>query len=164
MLKWLFVKKHKGKVVSYIENALSWTENKNTSWPKFSREIDLDHIMELRLKRKTFVQKLEEHIKNKGLLSIDIYKPAHVDRKLFSKIICNKEYQPSKDTAIALALGLRLSLPDVQELLGSAGYTLSRSIKRDIIIEYFIKEGIYSIDKINAVLYSLNEKTIGRSV
>lgn len=114
--------------------------------------------------RLTFVQKLEQHIRTKKLIEADVYKAALMDRRLFSKIICNMNYKPSKDTALALIFALQLSLSDAQDMLERAGYTLSHSIRRDIIIEYFIKERIYNLNNINAFLYDMNEKIIGRSV
>ena len=112
----------------------------------------------------TFVQKLEQHIRNKHLVEADVYKAALMDRRLFSKIICNNNYKPSKDTALALVFALKLNLGEAKDLLERAGYTLSHSIQRDIIIEYFIKERIYNLNNINAFLYNMDEKIIGRSV
>jgi hypothetical protein len=86
-----------------------------------------------------------------------------MDRRLFSKIICNDNYKPSKDTALALIFALRLSLSEAMDMLERAGYTLSHSIQRDIIIEYFIKEKVYNLNNINAFLYNMGEKIIGRN-
>ena len=85
-----------------------------------------------------------------------------MDRKLFSKIVSNRNYKPSKDTAIALILALRLNLDEANDMLARAGYVFSHSSKRDIIIEYFIREKIYNIDDINEVLYKLDQKVIGK--
>lgn len=111
----------------------------------------------------TFVQKLTWYIRNKNLIEADVYKAALMDRRLFSKIICNDNYKPSKDTALALIFALRLSLSEAMDMLERAGYTLSHSIQRDIIIEYFIKEKVYNLNNINAFLYNMGEKTIGRN-
>ena len=110
----------------------------------------------------TFAQKLAEHIKNKNLVAADVYKCAFLDRRLYSKIICNIDYKPSKDTALALIIALKLSLSEANDMLERAGYTLSHSIKRDIIIEYFLKENIYNLKRINDFLFDMNEKMIGR--
>ena len=47
-------------------------------------------------------------------------------------------------------------------LLSRAGYTFSHSSKRDIIIEYFFREGIYDLLDVNEVLYRLDQEPIGR--
>ena len=75
----------------------------------------------------------------------------------------NAEYKPSKDTVIALAFALKLTLKETEDLLARAGYTFSHSNKRDVIIEYFFREGIHNLIDINEVLYRLNQKIIGRN-
>ena len=110
----------------------------------------------------TFVDMLSRYINLKGWRDSKVYKAAQIDRRLFSKIMSDREYKPSKDTALALAIALELSLQQTNDLLDRAGYTLSHSNKRDVIIEYFIREGIHCLSDINEVLYKLNQKTIGR--
>ena len=112
----------------------------------------------------TFVQMLQAYMRKKKLLETQVYKAAMMDRRLFSKIMCDINYKPSKDTVLALIFALKLSLAEARDLLERAGYTLSHSIKRDIIIEYFIKERIYNLDNVNAFLYNMDEKIIGRNV
>jgi hypothetical protein len=110
----------------------------------------------------TFVEKLLILIRESGFTEPSVYKSAHIDRRLFSKIISNNWYQPSKDTAIAFVFALNLSLEDAKDLLNRAGYTLSHSLKRDIVLEFFIKEKIYNLNNINAILDDMGEKVIGR--
>ena len=93
----------------------------------------------------------------------EVYKAAQVDKRLFSKMVSNREYKPSKDTAIALALALELSLEEATDMLSRAGYTFSHSNKRDIIIEFFFREKVYNLMDANDVLYRLNQKLIGRA-
>lgn len=92
----------------------------------------------------------------------EVYKAAQLDRRLFSKIMSDKDYKPAKDTAIAIAIALQLSLEEATDLLSRAGYTFSHSNKKDIIIEYFFRERIYKLDDINEVLFNLGQKIIGR--
>ena len=124
-----------------------------TSVPKSGRVLRsiLDAV--LKLTDKTFTEKLVGLIKKKGGKASDIYAKAGITRQHFSKIKSNAGYQPSKETALAFAVVLRLSLEETKDLIGSAGFTLSRSNKRDLIVEYFIKEGIYDVDVINEILY-----------
>ena len=89
-------------------------------------------------------------------------KAAQMDRRLFSKMMSDRNYKPSKDTAVALVIALELSLKQANDLLSRAGYALSHSNKRDVIIEYFIRERIYNLSDINEVLYRLDQKIIGR--
>ena len=111
---------------------------------------------------KTFVDALIGYISKKGLRDSEVYKAAQIDRRLFSKIMSDREYKPSKDTAVALSLALELSLSEATDLLSRAGYTFSHSNKKDIIIEYFFREQFYKLDDINQVLFNLEQKIIGR--
>ncbi len=83
----------------------------------------------------------------------EVYKRAEVSKQLFSKILNNKEYQPTKNTAIQLAIGLELDMPQTQKLLETAGYALTRSSKADLVVQYYIERKIYSVTFINEALY-----------
>lgn len=110
----------------------------------------------------TFVDKMLEHISKRHMRDSDVYKAAQIDRRLFSKIVSDRDYKPAKDTCVAFALALRLTLAEAEDLLSRAGYTLSHSNKRDVVIEYFFKAQIYNLNDINDVLYQLEQKVLGR--
>ena len=110
----------------------------------------------------TFVDKLLDHISRRHLKDSAVYKAAQIDRRLFSKIVSDREYKPAKDTCVAFALALKLTLPEAEDLLSRAGYTLSHSSKRDVVIEYFFKEHIYNLNYVNGILHQLQQKLIGR--
>lgn len=112
----------------------------------------------------TFVEKLLAYIRDRGLVEPEVYKAAQIDRRLFSKIISNKDYKPCKDTVLAFIFALKLSLEEANDLLERAGFTLSHSLRRDIILEYFINEKVYNLSNINAFLYNMSEKIIGRDI
>ena len=83
-----------------------------------------------------------------------VYKRADIDRKLFSKIRCNSNYIPKKNTVIKLCLSLSLDKNRFNNLLSSAGYSLSKNNNFDLVISYCIENNIYDINVINDYLYT----------
>lgn len=111
---------------------------------------------------KSFAYKLFDLIDQKGMTDVECYKKANVDKKTFSKIKCNPDtYKPSKPTAVAFAIALELDLDEAQDLLASAGMTLSRGIVFDKIIRYFIQKGNYNIFEINEALFEFDQVLLG---
>ena len=100
----------------------------------------------------SFSEKLIELIKEKGKKPADIYKKAEIDKALFSKIKSDKNYHPSKETALAFAIALHLSLEETQDLIGRAGYALSSSLKRDLIVRCYIESKTYNVNDLNGKL------------
>ena len=91
----------------------------------------------------------------------DCYNKANLDRRLFSRIRCDENYHPKKTTALALAIALKLSLNETNELLMKAGYSLSHSILFDVIVEYCILQRIYNIYEVNELLFQYDQPLLG---
>ena len=125
--------------------------------PRPERSLD-DLMTEL---EESFSLSLMRIIEEKGKTDVEVYKKANVDRKLFSKIRSNKNYRPSKVTAIAFALALELNLDETKDLIGRAGFSLTHSNKFDIIIEYFIGQENYNVFEINEVLFAFDQNLLG---
>jgi len=133
----------------------SGTRNNNTDWDLLSR--DLGAYLNV-----GFVEQMEEFIREKGYKDSRVYKAAQIDRRLFSKIVSDRSYKPAKDTCVAIALALELTPAQADDLISRAGYTLSHSNKRDVILEFCFNEGIFDINMVNDLLFRLGQKTLGR--
>ena len=107
----------------------------------------------LRQKESGFSEHLLSLLGECGEKDSAVYRRAQISRQLFHKILNDRDYQPSKSTAIQLALGLRLDLDGTQALLEKAGYRLTRSSKADLVVQYFIERGEHSVLTINTALY-----------
>ena len=105
----------------------------------------------------SFSESVLRLIKAKGLKESEVYRRAHINRRVFSKLRLNSGYRPSKATAIALALAMSLNLEETGELLETAGYILSKSSKFDIIVAFCIKREIFNILDVNEILEYMEE-------
>ena len=86
----------------------------------------------------TFSQRLLRLIDERGMSDSEVYHKAYVDRRHFSKIRKDINYQPNKKTVCA-------------------GFAFSRSSKMDIIIAYFLQNKIYDMFEINEILYEYGQ-------
>ena len=110
----------------------------------------------------SFTELLFRLIDERGLTDPMVYKAANLDRRFFSKVRNAKEdYTPKKINVLALAVALKLSIKETEALLESAGYSLSRSKKLDLIVRWFINQKNYDIYAINEMLERFGEKQLG---
>ena len=100
----------------------------------------------------TFPQYLLKYIAERGLNEIDLYKKAHLDRRIFSKLRTKKDYMPRKRTILAITLAMELNLDEAQKILSKGGYMLSPIKKEDVIISFFFENQIYDLFLVNEVL------------
>lgn len=125
--------------------------------PKESFSLD-DLVNEV---GQSFHEMLFLKIDMSGMTDVEVYKRANIDRKLFSKIRSNPAYHPSKQTVLALAIALKLSLDETVDLLARAEYALSPSSKGDLIVRYFIERGGYDIMTVNFALEEYGQPILG---
>ena len=94
-------------------------------------------------------------IREKNLSEVDVYKSAGITAQHFSKISSDSNYQPKKETVLALAISLKLNLPQTKDLMRCAGFAFTHSNKTDMVVEYFIINENWNIFEINEALDNL---------
>lgn len=127
--------------------------------PGFRKGRKLDSLMEE--VGETFQEKLFRLIDEEGLKDAEVYRRANLDRKLFSKIRSRRDYQPSKKTVMALCIALRLNIDQATDLMARAGFAFSPGSRFDIIVKFYIVNGIYEINSINLTLFEYGEDCLG---
>ena len=108
-----------------------------------------------------FSETLLKLIDKTGKKDSEIYNKANVSRQHFSKIRNNPNYNPTKATAIAFAIALELDMEQTRDLIGRAGYALTRSSIFDLIIMYFIENKNYDLYDINEALFEFDQNLLG---
>lgn len=109
----------------------------------------------------SFTTRLLRLIDERGLKDSTVYKQSNISRQHFSKIQCNRDYNPKKRTVLALAVGLHLSEDETIDLLKSAGYAFSDGSKRDWIVRYCLEHKIYNINQVNTLLFQWDQELLG---
>lgn len=152
---------------SYISSERSSIFQSNEVKKKSQKKLHKSKLQKRKLEdlmnhlEESFSEMLLRFIRERGIFEADVYKKANIDRKHFSKIRNNKDYRPSKETVLAFAIALELSLDESKDLLNTAGFAFSSSSRFDLIVQFFIEETDYDIFKINEALFAFDEKTLG---
>ena len=117
-------------------------------------------VGDLRKRDMSFSQILFQLIDSKGLIDVDVYKKANIDRRHFAKLR-KKSYRPGKQTVLALAVALELTIEETASLLEHAGFSLSPIQEFDVIVTRYISKGCYDIGKINEALHKYDQPLLG---
>ncbi len=115
-----------------------------------------------REKERSFYKLLCDEIKKQGYRSeAEFYNSIQFSRKIFSKIRTQEDYTLSKDNVLWLTAGLGLDYWSTLRLLRAQGYSFRPRSRRDTIITYVLKNGHYTLDELNEMLFFFGEKTLG---
>lgn len=126
---------------------------------QFSKGITLENLIgkeKVEILKENMAPRFHEQlfslIDSRNMLDSEVYKRANIDKRLFSKIRCDSNYRPSKDTVIALCIALKLNVEESNKLLNSIGAIFSCSLFRDVVIKACIEAELYDIDDVNLIL------------
>lgn len=124
--------------------------------PRTARSLEslMDNLGE------SFTTRLLRLIDERGLKDSTVYKQSNISRQHFSKIQCNRDYNPKKKTVLAFAVGLHLSEDETIDLLKSAGYAFSDGSK-NWIVRYCLEHKIYNINQVNTLLFEYDQEQLG---
>lgn len=123
-----------------------------------TNNINIDDYLNNHNNYSDFQTTLFNFIDKKNLKDSDVYNKVHIDRRLFSKIRGDKNYHPSKETIILLAISLELDEKELEQLLDSASYSLPKNNKYDLIIRFCFINKIFKLTDVNELLYEYNCK------
>jgi len=109
-----------------------------------------------KLKKSSFVDLLLFLMREKELDNPTVYKRALMDRKLFSKLVSDRGYKPSKKMVCRLALALHLDAKDSKIFIKRAGFILTSGSNFDLTIRYCIEHKVFDIYQVEALLEKEN--------
>lgn len=112
-------------------------------------------------KQEPFNKCLFQIIDEKGLKDSDVYKQSGLTRQMFSKIRCKTDYVPTKSIMLSLAVGMRLTVKETEKLLASGNQLLSLSDTGDLIVRFFMEQGVYNLDVYNEYLFEYDQHLLG---
>jgi hypothetical protein len=113
-------------------------------------------------KSDTFSTTLDRMRQEKEMTAAQLYNGAWIKKQLYSKIMGERNYHPSKNTVIAFCLSLRLNHEEAEELLEVAGYRFSNSSIADLVILFCLDHDLYELHDVNALLLSVDQKVLCR--
>ena len=109
-----------------------------------------------------FANELNRWLERKGLDPVSVYKGAGVTKQVWAKLRnVNERRKPSKDTALALAAGFKMTPAEADAFLASVGYAFSPTSRRDAIVRFFLAHSDWDILGINTALFDFGEKPLG---
>lgn len=107
----------------------------------------------------TFGDYLQQLINKKEMKNSEVYTAANLTKQYFSKLLKGK-VAPSKTKILSLAIALRLNMDETIDFLRMSGYAFSPFSSVDKIFEYFIRNEIYDIYRIDIVLFDYGLPTL----
>lgn len=139
-------------------------KNKEQDHIQYSISMSYDEIQQyidqMRF-QSSFSEMVLSIMEKKGVQPKEFCSRALFDRKLFHSLKTGgSNYQPSKDTAIRCCLALRLTSEQTSELLQTAGFSLSRRQKRDLLTRYCIENCIWNLFDVDELYTMMGEKPL----
>ncbi|MDO4500873.1 MAG: hypothetical protein Q4B60_06345 [Erysipelotrichaceae bacterium] len=97
-----------------------------------------------------FASLLNKYQENRKISDKKLMKLVGLDTEDLEKI--KKGKRPSKTISVMLAIALKLNEVEFEDLLNMADYELSYSLKKDVIVRYFIRNKQYDVPLIGEAI------------
>ena len=111
--------------------------------------------------RHKFSVDLYRELRQRDLRNKDCYARACMDKASFSRIIkSGSAYHPTKETLIAFAFAMRMTLEETERFLNHAGYALTNRYALDLVATMLIQNRIYDVQVLDECLLILGEEGI----
>lgn len=109
-----------------------------------------------------FANELNRWLERKGVDPVSVYKGAGVTKQVWAKLrSVSERRKPSKDTALALAVGFKMTPVEADAFLANAGYAFSPTSRRDAIVRFYLAHSDWDILGINTALFDFGERPLG---
>jgi len=143
------------------KNRQSDTSENRTLSPRSEKEMLKDLKEAMSWRDESFAECILRMMDEREMKPSACYGAANISKAVFSNIVNKKEYKPTKATAFAFAIGLKLDLAQTRELLAKAGYAMSDSFPFDRVMKYFIEHRLYNVGRVNELLFELDLPLLG---
>jgi hypothetical protein len=80
-----------------------------------------------------------------------LFEQGQISRDYWSRLL-NNEMRASKEKLLRIAILLKLSEAETEEMLDLAGYSLSSTIPRDVVVQFCLKRKLYNFMAIEQLL------------
>ena len=104
---------------------------------------------------------LQRLIGARSITDAEVCRRANLDRRQYAHLRSGVHARPAKPAVLALCLALELGPEEAGGLLHAAGYALSRSNRTDLIVRYYLEQGIFDAVAANSTLFALELPLLG---
>lgn len=103
---------------------------------------------------------LSRYLERRGFKTdSSFYNYIGMSRQTFARIR-DKSKSLSKQNILLMIVGLKLNYSEAVSFLQEFGYSFKNSDKRDVIIQYILKNAEYDLNMVNEILYQFGVKTL----
>ncbi len=134
-------------------------------------ERDLKKYMVLNMRKSNFINVLKNFEESSGYTPIQIYTRAWLSKEVYYGFYHRLDYNPKRETLLALAIGLHLYVEDTKILFQSCGYVFPCTTE-DYVVVFFMEKDLYAkgndvddyedLSFVNDLLEAVNCKLLGK--